>query len=84
MHNSPTPGLGHDYETVLAVSPLQKLLTYYRGEAVLTSVPQWGWRLMEDWLVPLAEGLGYKARSVCCAWLDWLGGLVVRCEIRGV
>ncbi|GBF93193.1 hypothetical protein Rsub_05925 [Raphidocelis subcapitata] len=54
-------GLGHDYETALAVSPLQKVLTYHRGGAVLTGMPQWLWRLCEEWLVPLAEGFGYKA-----------------------
>ncbi|KAI8470608.1 MAG: hypothetical protein J3K34DRAFT_251797 [Monoraphidium minutum] len=54
-------GLGHEYETVLAVSPLQKLLTYSRAEVMLTSVPPALWRAMEEWLVPLAEGLGYKA-----------------------
>ena len=53
-------GLGYEYETALAVSPLQKLLTYARGEAVLTAAPAWAWRAVEDWLVPLAEGLGYK------------------------
>jgi hypothetical protein len=45
------------------VSPLQKVLTYYRGGAVLTGMPQWVWRLCEEWLVPLAEGLGYKVRG---------------------
>lgn len=47
---------------MLAISPMQKLLTYYRGEVVLTGVPAWAWKAMEDWLVPLAEGLGYKVR----------------------
>ena len=56
----PPKGLGYEYETALAVSPLQKLLTYARGEAVLTAAPAWAWRAVEDWLVPLAEGLGYK------------------------
>ena len=63
IHPSPPQqtGLGYEYETALAVSPLQRVLTYARGEAVLTGVPAWGWRLCEEWLVPFAEGLGYKA-----------------------
>jgi hypothetical protein len=59
----PLAGLGHEYDTALAVGPLQKLLTYSRGEVVLTSPPAWAWRLVEEWLVPLAEGLGYKASA---------------------
>lgn len=62
LPNRCRPGLGHEYETVLAISPLQKLLTYARGEVVLTGLPNWAWRAVEEWLVPLAEGLGYKVR----------------------
>ena len=64
-------GLGHEYETVLAISPLQKLLTYARAEVVLTALPNWAWRAVEDWLVPLAEGLGYKVGARAPALRGW-------------
>jgi hypothetical protein len=54
-------GLGYEYETARAVSPLQSLLTYYRCGAVLAGWPRWAWALAVEWLVPLAEGLGYRA-----------------------
>jgi hypothetical protein len=68
------PGLGHEYETALAVSPVQKLLTYARGETVLTGMPAWAWRAVEDWVVPLAEGIGYKVREGSqCLGFVWYG-----------
>eukprot|EP00877_Chromochloris_zofingiensis_P009577 jgi/Chrzof1/4873/Cz15g02130.t1 len=54
-------GLGYDYESVLAVSPLQQLITYYRAEVVLISMSSWAWELVGNILVPFGEGLGYKA-----------------------
>lgn len=69
-HTHAPPGLGYDYETALAVSPLQRLLCYARAGAVLTGLPPWAWRLGEEWLVPLAEGLGYKVRARCVRLLS--------------
>lgn len=53
-------GLGHDYESVLAVSPIQKWMTLGAGEVVLSELAPAGWDLIQQWLVPMARKLGYK------------------------
>jgi hypothetical protein len=53
-------GLGHDYESVLAVSPVQKWMTLGAGEMALSEIAPLGWELMQQWLVPMARKLGYK------------------------
>lgn len=56
----PPPGLGYDYESPLAVSPLQRLLTLARGETVLSDMPPATWDAVTSYVLPLVEGLGYK------------------------
>lgn len=53
-------GLAHDYESVLAVSPIQKWMTLGAGEVVLSELAPAGWDLIQQWLVPMARKLGYK------------------------
>jgi hypothetical protein len=53
-------GLGHDYESVLAVSPVQKWMTLGAGEMALSEIAPLGWELIQEWLVPMARKLGYK------------------------
>lgn len=54
-------GLGYDYESVLAVSPVQKWMTLGEGEVVLSEVSPGAWNFIQSYLVPLAKKLGYKA-----------------------
>lgn len=53
-------GLGHDYESVLAVSPIQRWMTWGAGEMVPSELAPVGWDLIQQWLVPVARKLGYK------------------------
>ena len=53
-------GLGHDYESVLAVSPIQKWMTLAHAEVVLSELSPAAWGLIQDLLVPMAKKLGYK------------------------
>jgi hypothetical protein len=54
------PGLGYDYESPLAVSPLQKWLTLGYAEAVPTDIPPATWNFIQVWLLPFAQKMGYK------------------------
>eukprot|EP00775_Hariotina_reticulata_P004076 gene4076-4323_t len=74
-------GLGYDYDSILAVSPLQKWLTMSRAEVVLTDIPPATWNFITSTVVPFAEKLGYKAfypeyktrrehNHTPAAWLD--------------
>lgn len=53
-------GLGHDYESPLAVSPIQKWLTLGKAEVVLTDIQPATWNFIQDVLVPMAGKMGYK------------------------
>lgn len=54
------PGLGYDYESPLAVSPLQKWLTLGYAEVVPTDIPPATWNFIQSWLLPFAQKIGYK------------------------
>jgi hypothetical protein len=56
-------GLGYDYDSPLAVSPLQKWLTMSRAEVVLTDIPPATWNFITSTVVPFAGKLGYKVSS---------------------
>lgn len=53
-------GLGYDYESSLAVSPVQRWLTLSTAEVVLTDIEPATWRFMQSFLIPMAAKLGYK------------------------
>ncbi|WIA28731.1 hypothetical protein OEZ86_011266 [Tetradesmus obliquus] len=53
-------GLGYDYESPLAVSPLQKWLTLGYAEVVPTDIPPATWNFIQSWLLPFAQKIGYK------------------------
>jgi hypothetical protein len=52
--------LGYDYESRLAVSPLQKWLTLGYAEVVPTDIPPATWNFIQSWLLPFAQKMGYK------------------------
>jgi hypothetical protein len=52
--------LGYDYESPLAVSPLQKWLTLGYAEVVPTDIPPATWNFIQSWLLPFAQKMGYK------------------------
>jgi hypothetical protein len=54
------PGLGYDYESPLAVSPLQKWLTLGYAEVVPTDIPPATWNFIQAWMLPFAQKIGYK------------------------
>lgn len=55
-----TAGLGYDYESPLAVSPIQKWLTLNTAEVVLTDIQPATWNFIQDVLVLMAKKIGYK------------------------
>jgi hypothetical protein len=54
------PGLGYDYESPLAVSPMQKWLTLAYAEVVPTDIPPATWNFIQGWLLPFAQKMGFK------------------------
>ncbi len=57
-------GLGFDYGSAAAVSPLQMLVSLSRGGVVAADMPPWAWSLVERVVVPFAELIGYKVGGV--------------------
>ncbi|KAF8072688.1 protein phosphatase 2C [Scenedesmus sp. PABB004] len=53
-------GLGYDYESPLAVSPVQRWMTLGRAEVVLSDMPPATWEFVQGVIVPAAAKMGYR------------------------